>query len=80
MTPDQLQSYLNTSGEGDDRKNSHKLFTIHRDVIADTYPCHRHLVIASGLDLLKAIKRINEIRKSDSRGKTYLSAHMATER
>ena len=80
ITPDQLQFYLNMSGEGTDRQiHKNYLQSIEMSWQIHT-PYHRHLFIASGLDLLNAIKSFNEVKKSDSRGKTILTAHMATDR
>lgn len=75
ITPDQLQFYLNMSGEGEDRR-IHKTYLRSIEMSWQIHtPYHRHLFIAAGMDCLNTIKNFDKKKKSDSRGKPIQAAY-----
>lgn len=80
INPDQLQFYLNMSGEGNDRRiHNTYLRSIEMSWQIHT-PYHRHLFLASGMDCFSELNQFENIKKTNSRGRVIKSRKTASEK
>ena len=80
INPDQLQFYLNMSGEGNDRRiHNTYLRSIEMSWQIHT-PYHRHLFLSSGMDCFSKLNEFEKIKKTNSRGRTIQSRKLADSR
>ena len=78
LNPDQLQFYLNMSGEGNDRRiHDNYLRSIEMSWQIHT-PYHRHLFLASGMDCFTKLNQLSKKKTTNARGRTIKLSKVAT--